>query len=100
MKPMILDWAYPTIADDYKADDTQWREITEECFDHFLNILPPMRLHSLGHVCSEPHSHTAEGYGVYTCCLKRFDGEQWRYFAKLATLEEFDRDRLHFEIPQ
>ena len=98
MQTTILDWPYPTVKEDYESGDSQWREITEEAYDWFAEVLPPLRFDWSGHVCSEPYCHTAGGAGVYLGCIRRKDGDAWRYIARLLTLAEFDCEYANFKI--
>ena len=38
-----------------------WTEISEEVYNHFLNVLPPVGLHGAYFQCSEPHDHQLVG---------------------------------------
>jgi hypothetical protein len=76
---------FPTITEDYDNDQCQWREITTEAYDHFLELLPPLTMSDRGFIYSEPICHTADDQAVYAC----FRQQNQRYYARLATCKEY-----------
>ena len=57
-----------------------WTEISEEIYEHFLNVLPPLGCWGNGYFqCSEPYSHeelNGRVCGKYMTFTKR-DGTYW-----------------------
>lgn len=62
----IQEWPYPTA-----NDESRWHEITEDQYEYFRDVLPPKRMFQGGFFVGECARHTADGIGVYACCLKR-----------------------------
>ena len=57
----------------------EWTEISEEVYDHFLNVLPPRNWCGSYFQCSEPYSHEeydGRWLGKYMSFLKK-DGKCW-----------------------
>jgi len=95
----VLDWPFPVVSDDFKNGSPQWREIDEESFNWFAECVPPRRYDWNGHVCGELQTSNSNGENIYLGCLRRRDGNTWRYFAKLLTIAEFDREYIEFKLP-
>ena len=52
-----------------------WTEISEEVYEHFLNVLPPLCWRGGYFQCSEPYCHEG-GKGRYLTFIKK-DGTYW-----------------------
>jgi len=66
---------------------------TEMCKDsywHFLECVPPKRMHKGAFICGEPYTHNGQGEAIYLCGIK----EGNKYFAKYGTLKQFDSNKL------
>ncbi|MHC5610545.1 MAG: hypothetical protein ACYTXA_05885 [Nostoc sp.] len=86
---MILEWPTPTVTEDFKKNDCQWREITEEAYTWFLECVPPIGFNGSYFVNSEPHTYNQAGEVVYLA-FKEVDG---KFYARLATLKQYKQLR-------
>lgn len=69
------------------------KEITEEMWEYYLEVLPPLYVSHLdgkpikmGICCSEAYTHNDKGV-VLTICYKGDDGKFYEGFANVFTLE-------------
>jgi hypothetical protein len=76
----------PTLQNDLRNDDRQWREIDQESFTEMLECLPPLATNERGFLSSEPYTHINEE-GVYLSCIKSNE----RFLAAYLTLKEFKK---------
>jgi hypothetical protein len=84
---MKLEWPFPTVTDDFNRNDCQWRDISQEAYDWFLNCVPPLRFNGNYFLNSEPCTHLDSGEGVYSGCKE----ESGKYYARFLTLKQHDR---------
>jgi len=57
--------ALPTLQNDLRNDDRQWREIDQEGFTEMLECLPPLATNERGFLSSEPYTHINEELHLY-----------------------------------
>ncbi|BDI20968.1 hypothetical protein ANSO36C_67700 (plasmid) [Nostoc cf. commune SO-36] len=87
---MILEWPTPTVTEDFYKNDCQWREITEETYDWFLECVPPLRQNGSYFLNGEPYTHLRNGEGVYLGCKE----ESGRYYCRLMTVKQYDERKF------
>lgn len=65
-------------------------EISEESYDYFLNVLPPLKWIGNTFIVREANRTNAKGQNIYTVCTMI----QGRYFAQQGTVQEYNENKL------
>ncbi|WP_193200772.1 hypothetical protein [Nostoc sp. MG11] len=82
----MLENPYPTVVKDFEANNQQWREITEESYEWYLNCLPPIKYNGNRFMNSELYTYLNTGEGLYLACKEEFG----KYYAQLMTLKQYN----------